>query len=331
MQTIFVTGATGFIGTALVRQLLNDGFRVRAMCRTSAKGAALGAMGAEIVQGDIQQSTNLRALIEGCDTVYHVAAALGGGSASLQYNVNVQGTRNVIKAAHEAGVDRFVHVSSIAVYGYRLSGDIDEDQPMRPPSRDFYMQTKAFGEQAAWKYAARTGLKMVSIRPAFVYGAGSSMWTQRMYDLSRLGLILINGGRGIAHPIHIDDVVDLLVTVGSHSAAVGNAFHAAPDPAPTWAEFLGYYAAMQGSNARKIQIQTPSKQILRPIANALSIAGRLTNNPFDVYGAINHINSRITYKMTRAKTLLDWQSKVSLSDGMARTESWLRSLVVKSG
>src|SRR5262245_48512348 len=142
-----VTGANGFIGSALSRRLLHDGIAVRAMCRSAEKGRALADKGAEVVQGDIQDAAITRRYAEGCDVVFHVAA-VGAGSAMLQYAVNVQGTRNVLRAAHEAGAQRFVHVSTVAVYGYNVSGPVDESHPQHPSKLDFYMRTKAMGEHA---------------------------------------------------------------------------------------------------------------------------------------------------------------------------------------
>src|SRR5260221_5904452 len=231
LEKAFVTGANGFVGSALTRRLLRDGIGVRALCRSAQKGQPLADEGAEVVQGDIQDAAITRRYAEGCDVVFHVAA-VGAGSALFQYSINVQGTRNVIQAAHEAGAQRFVHVSTVAVYGYDVNGPVDESHPQHPSKLDFYMRTKAMGEHAVWRFAKRTGLPTVTVRPAFVYGPGSILWSKALYDVCRRYPVpLIAGGFGNAHPIYIDDVVDLLVTAATHPAAPGNAFNVAPDPA----------------------------------------------------------------------------------------------------
>ncbi|MFN8420500.1 MAG: NAD(P)H-binding protein [Anaerolineae bacterium] len=108
MSTAFVTGATGFIGSALTRRLLNDGVKVRILCRDPHKGEALRQLGAEVISGDVQLIDSLRRGAQGCEVIYSVAAALGGTGAA-QYNVSVQGTRNLAQVAHELGVSRSVH------------------------------------------------------------------------------------------------------------------------------------------------------------------------------------------------------------------------------
>src|SRR5258708_3436861 len=325
MQRALVTGANGFIGAALTHRLLRDGVAVRAMCRSASNGAALAQAGAEVVEGDIQNAEVTRQYAAGCDVVFHVAAA-GKGSWAHQHAVNVVGTRHVAEAAYKAGAQRLVHVSSVAVYGYDLNGPIEESYPQHPPRDDYYMRTKAHGEQAVWQYAQEVGLPTVTVRPAFVYGTRSVFWSRALYNFCRRYPVpLIAGGCGNAHPIYVDDVVDLLVTAATHPAAPGHAFHASPDPASTWREYLGYYARM-ADNSRTIGIPLPPSVIFRPLCSLISLLPRLAGSPYDVFGAAQFIARPITYRMDKARQLLDWQPRFSLEEGMALTEPWLKSL-----
>jgi 2-alkyl-3-oxoalkanoate reductase len=323
MRKAFVSGANGFIGSALCRRLLAEGVSVRALCRTPAKGQALADLGAEVVGGDVQDSRLVHSYANGCDVIFHVAAAAISRSAAYQYNVNVQGTRNMLHAAAKAGVQRFVQVSTVAVYGYRVDGPIDEDHPHRPSRNDFYMQTKSLGERAVWSYAQRTGLATVAVRPAFVYGPGSGLWSRTLFEICRRYPVpLIDGGYGHAHPIYIDDLVDLLMIVATHPDAPGQAFHAAPDPAPTWREFLGYYAVMAGNGST---IRIPARA-LKPIGALVTQLKRRSGRPVDMSGALAYMTSQVTYKMARAAQVINWRPRITLEEGMARTESWLGSI-----
>jgi nucleoside-diphosphate-sugar epimerase len=324
VQKAFVTGASGFIGSALTRRLLGEGIAVRALCRTTAKAQALAEANSnvEIINGDIQDALLLRRSIDGCDVVFHVAAAMNGNTA-LQHRINVEGTLNVMRAAHEAGAHRFVLVSSVAVYGYDVDGRIDESCPHRPSRYDGYMLTKSLGEKAAWDFARESGLPTVSVRPAFVYGPGSQLWSKALYDLCRrFRAVLIDGGRGHAHPIFVEDVVDLLLTAATHLNAPGHAFNAAPDPPPTWREFLGHYGRIAGNTAT-LNVPLRIVRILKPLFAALTRCLGFAGIPVDIGGPMEYLSRRATYSMDCAASVIGWQPRFSLAEGMARTESWL--------
>ncbi len=321
-QKALVTGANGFIGAALTRRLLHDGIAVRAMCRSAERGHFLVKEGAEVVQGDVRDAAIMQQYAEGCDVIFHVAA-VGAGNWATQYAINVEGSRHAIEAALHGGAQRYVHISSIAVYGYDVNGRIDESYPQYPPYSDYYMRTKSEGERLVWEIAGRSSLPTVTVRPAFVYGPRSATWSQAMYNLcQRYGYVLPGNGQGNAHPIYVDDVVDLLVRAANHPAAPGNAFHAAPDPSVTWRDFLGYYARMTG-HSREHPISMPSI-LLKPIGNTLTVLGRLRGSYNDVYGALRYTIRQVTYSMDKARSLLGWQAQVSLDEGMALTEKWLK-------
>lgn len=320
MHTALVTGANGFIGSALIRRLLADGVAVRAMCRDPHKGSALREAGADVVAGDIQLPAVLRQHMQGCDMVFHVAAVQG--SPAYTYNVNVNGTHNVAELAAECGVSRLVHVSTIAIYGYNVVGIVREDQPSTITDRDDpYAQTKLLGERALWQIAARTGLPTVCVRPAMVYGPHSSFWTWQLYQVaSRYPVPIFGDGGGHAHPIYIDDVVDLLVTAATHPDAVGHNFNCAPDPAPTWTTWLGMYARMTG-NLRTVKIPIELVQAVGPWVDVLT---QMRGATLNLRGFVHTLTSSHTYSMQRAADMLNWKPKVSLEDGMRSAEAWIR-------
>jgi nucleoside-diphosphate-sugar epimerase len=180
------------------------------------------------------------------------------------------------------------------------------------------------GEHAVLRYARRTGLPTVTVRPAFVYGPHSSSWTESLYNLClRYPVPLINGGTGSAHPIYIEDVVDLLVTAATHPDAPGHAFNAAPDPAPTWRDFLGAYARM-AYNKSTINIPLLPDPIIKPAADLISALLGLNGDHNDVFGVLHYLASHFTYSMESAATILNWRPRYSLEAGMAITERWLK-------
>lgn len=319
-ESVLVTGATGFLGGALVRRLAADGVRVRALARRLDRARAIREIpGVTITLGDIRDADDMRAAVEGCAVVFHVAAALGG-SYDDQYAANVTGTQTVVEAAARAAVGRFVHVSTISVYGYRNFEDVTEDT-LPDPGADPYHGTKLAAEHSARAVSRLRGLPFTIVRPSMIYGPGSNAWTAGMFQLARLNpLPLPNGGAGSAYPIYIDDVVDLLVTVATHPAALGESFNCTPDPSPTWREFLGAYARLAG---HQNFIDVPLEPLL-PLARWIGgLAGR-DNQIADLPDLLPFLQRYITYRMDKARDLLGWQSQISLEDGIARCAPYLR-------
>jgi nucleoside-diphosphate-sugar epimerase len=261
-KTVFITGATGFLGGAMARELASRGAAVKALARRPGRDKYLqGISGIEMVSGDLSNTAQLTELMQGCETVFHVAAQLGGMYA-IQYPANVTGTRSMAQAASQAGVKRFVHISSVAVYGPRIPDVVTEDAPLNPGVNPYNI-TKAEAETALKEVAQQTGLAYTIIRPGMIYGPRNGMWTANLFSLAaRRPLFFAGDGSGSAYTIYVDDVVDLALTAAQHPAAVNEAFNAVNDPAPTWLDFIGGYAKL-AKNDSWISLPIP---LLQPVA-----------------------------------------------------------------
>jgi len=168
----FVTGGTGFIGANVVRDLLERGVRVRALCRPSSPPGNLEGLDIEIVEGDLRDVQSLRRGMQGCELVFHVGAlySFWVRPAGLIYEVNVDGTRNVFDAALEEGIERVVYTSSVAALGLREDGQpADEsDQTTVDQIIGDYKKTKFLAEQVALEYSKL--LPIVIVNPSFPVG-----------------------------------------------------------------------------------------------------------------------------------------------------------------
>lgn len=321
-KTVFVTGATGFLGGALALRLAREaGIRVRALARRPERAGLLRDVpNIDIVTGDITDAARMRELAADCDTVFHCAAAFT--DFETQYRVNAVGTLNVAHAAAAAGVRRMVHVSSIAAYGYTRDGDIREGDLLLQMPNEPYNITKIAAEQAVLDVAVSAGLRYSIIRPGMIYGPRSGQWTQAMYRLARSPLVFIGGGAGHSQPIYVDDVVEMLLVLAVHPAAENEAFNCAPDPAPTWRDFLLGYARLNGNEPRWYGI--PALPI-RLFARAAAAAAPPYSPVKVLPAALDHsLLGRMTFKMDKARELLGWQSQISLNEGIQRSVPYLR-------
>lgn len=319
-KTVFVTGATGFLGGALVERLSQEGAQIRALARRPERADPIRDFpNLEVVTGDVTNMTRMREITVGCDYVFHLAAATSG-TLELQQAVNVNGTEHVATAAAEAGVKRFVLVSSIASYGYGVQGRVAEEQE-QSPRRVPYNITKAKGEQALRTVAQQHHLSYSILRPGMIFGPRSGAWTDTMFKLAkRRPMPFIGDGTGTCYPIFVDDVVDLLLVMALHPAAEGEAFNAVLDPAPTWREFLGRYMQLAGHD-RWLAIPVPLVQVLAPLVDtgALVIRGE----PLNIRDLVHFLTGQQTYSMDKARERLGWQARFSLEEGIQRCVPYL--------
>ncbi|GAB4570910.1 MAG: NAD-dependent epimerase/dehydratase family protein [Anaerolineae bacterium] len=326
-QTVLVTGATGFVGGALASRLLADGVTVRAFVRSAERGKELAARGATLVVGDLSDREALAHAVAGCDVVFNVGAAMHGTAAQF-YAVNVTGVRHLVEVAHEAGVRRIVHVSTIAVYGYDRYGVLSEEMPPHPGGEG-YGQSKALGEQMLFARAAELGIEATAIRPGMIYGPGSGFWTAKLFGLMRRRPAPLPGsGQTYCPIVYIDDVIALLLTVAEHENAVGQVFNCVSDEPVTWRQFLGAYAAMAGH-----QMFVPVPLWLLQMGGAVAeVYLRLFGEPQPVRQMVRALLARRRgYSVNKAAQLLDWRPQVTLVQGMAQAETWLRETGLLQG
>jgi nucleoside-diphosphate-sugar epimerase len=319
-RQVLVTGATGFLGGEVARRLAKDGALVKALARRPQKAGYINQQpNITIVEGDITDVERMKQVMQGCSIVFHVAAALGGNLAK-QYHINVDGTRNVMLAAAAAKVEHVVHVSSIAVYGYHYDGDITEDFEQKP-GRVPYNITKSQAETVIREIGEEHNVPYSIIRPGIIYGPRSNGWTATMFKIAKRNPTpFLGDGHGKTHPIYVDDVVDLMMLLAIHPAAVGQAFNCSADPAPSWREFLGSYSRLAGhSNWLGI-----SPMVMRPIAPIIELFLTLSGEPQEVPTLVDFLQASKTYKMTKARELLGWQPKTDLQAGINNCEPWLR-------
>ena len=321
-QTIFVTGGTGFLGGALVRRLSDDGYRVRVLARNPARaGYVRDLPGVEIIPGEMTEARSVISALRGCDRVFHVAAATNG-SLAHQRHTNIEGTRCVVAAAAAQGIQRFVHVSTVAVYGYSRQGIISEADPMTPGDEP-YSTTKAEAERVVQQIADANRMPYSIIRPAMIYGPRSGMWTEKVFRLASLRPTpWIGDGSGSAYPIYVDDVVDLMCVLAAHSAAVGETFNCAPDPSPTWRDYLGGYARLKGHQA---WLGIPFG-LVYPVARLIAALAPSQTELKEAAHVINMLRQSKTYSMAKARDRLGWSPQVALADGIARSATWLHEI-----
>lgn len=205
---VFLTGGTGFLGRHLVPALLERNYAIRLLARGSSDLSWLPKGDIEIFRGDVTDRKRMKTGLEGCDYVIHAAANFRfWGSEELFTKVNIGGTKNVVEAAIQKRVKRFIHISTVVVVGEPpLNGMIDENTPCVP--QDDYQKSKFASEQYVQEMARAGALPAVILRPGAFYGPGSTYGFNRLFIVEpmRYWRIKLNRGRLVTFPAYLPDV-----------------------------------------------------------------------------------------------------------------------------
>ncbi|HYF77754.1 MAG TPA: NAD-dependent epimerase/dehydratase family protein [Symbiobacteriaceae bacterium] len=243
---ILVTGATGFIGGQLASRLVSMGERVRVLVRNPAR---LTVAGVEVVQGDLGDPDSLAVAMAGVDRVYHCASWIAYKAPWEQvWQVNVQGTANLLDACVVAGVRRVVHMSSVAAGGPSRDGRPVAESDPPAPLDDPYGKSKLEQERLALSYGGR-GLEVVVVRPSAVYGPGDPSGINTLLKLVRRRFLpfYLGGRRTMVNVVPVGDVVAGCIAAMERGRA-GEVYNLV-GPNQTHAELFDLLARVSGGRA----------------------------------------------------------------------------------
>ncbi len=322
---LLLTGATGFIGGAAARRLLEAGHSVAVLARNPAKAADLARLGAEVRPGDLLDPASIPAAVRGIDTVIHAAGRPGPATVRLLERLHIHATDALARAARDAGAQRFINIASQAVLfgGSDLDGAGD-DAPYPPRYIDPYSRTKAQAEQAALALHARGQFDVLSLRPAVVWGRGDTTILPIMLRLSRgLGIPASGPGTNLEATTHIDNLVDAITLAATHppaGPAAGRAMLILDGFRVTWREFLAGIVSAAGVKPRFMTVPAalagPASWALDSAATALRLPVPLAH-----FGFRSAVTTR-RFEPTRARDALAYTPRIHWPDGLADLRAW---------
>lgn len=207
MSKYFLTGATGFVGGALAKQLRNAGHKVIAIVRNPDKGNDLKAIGVTVVKGDVTEKESMRDAMRGCDGVYHVAGwyKVGVKDKTPGYQINVLGTKNVLELMQELKIEKGVYTSTLAINSDTHGVQHDENFHFTGKHISEYDKTKAEAHDIAEQFI-KAGLPLVIVMPGLIYGPNGTSLSDdalRLYLQKKLPMIPAKSAYSWAH---VDDI-----------------------------------------------------------------------------------------------------------------------------
>lgn len=333
---ILVTGATGFIGTRLVENLVENGCtNIRCLVRPSSNIGKLEHMGQkrevnlEIRRGNLLSRQDCSAATDGALVIYHLAAGTGTKSFADAFVNSVITTRNLLDGALTHGVlRRFVNVSSFAVYtneNHLRPGILDEDCPteIRPQLRcDPYCFAKVKQDELVAQYGLKNGIPYVMVRPGVVYGPGKRRMHGRI-GLDTFGFFLHLGGSNPVPFTYVDNCAAAIATAGLKKGLEGQAFNIVDDDLPSSRQFLRMY---------KKEVQRfPSLYLPHYISYLLCFL-------WEKYSKWSHGQlpavynrkvwnaswKRTSYSNSKIKAALGWAPQISTREGLRRYFAFCR-------
>lgn len=310
-----VTGAGGFIGSHLVDALLLAGNRIRALLRYNSRGS-MGNLAhltrrnpearLEIRFGDVTDPDLMRELVEGCDVVFHLAALIGipySYHAPASYvTTNVIGTLNVLRACHEAKVSRIIVTSTSEVYGTAKYTPIDEGHPLRGQSP--YSASKIAADKLSESFYCSFDLPVVVLRPFNTYGPRQSaravvptVLSQALSGANEIHLGSLHPKRDLTY---VEDTVRAFLLAAEKEGIEGETIHFGQGAAYSIAEVAEGCLSVAGSSARVVTVE----ERCRPEKSEVGL---------------------LICDSSKAKSLLGWSPRVSLTEGLDATATYIRN------
>ena len=318
-KSVFITGANGFIGKALVQRYRALGCDVRGM--DIQVDASMN-----VVAGNITQPATWAKHAQGCDLFIHTAAVVSlAADWELYREVSINGTRKALDVAIASGAKRFVHFSSIAAMGVDYLQGADEKAAVVVGEDYRYGVTKGASEHVVLAAHAAGEMKCTIIRPGDVYGPGSRAWLIEPLKMARSGqFILPNQGNGRFTPVYIDDLLDGVMLAAGLAEGAGQIFILAGDRSVSCKQFFSYHWKWAGKTKKMPSL--PLKATLA-LTQALWKMNRLLKKPSEVTpDAMLMFSRQGGFSIAKARSRLGYEPKIGLDEGMQRSEQWLREV-----
>jgi oxidoreductase len=315
-----VTGATGFLGSAVARALAAEGVEVHALRRRSSDVSVLDGVPVTWHEGDVADPATLAPLVDGAGWIVHAAGRLGafGVTARELGEANVAGTRHVMEAALASPLrPRVLHLSSPGVLG-PTARPVEEDAAPAPSNA--YERSKAEAERVALAFGRR-GLDVVLARPGFIYGPGDRHVFRLFQAIRRGRFFYVDRGRSLCQPTFVEDVVAGLLACLRRGRA-GHAYHLVGPRPVTFRELGTAIASALAVSPPRLSLPRWSAMLmaggLEGLARAGGFTAPLTRNGVSFFSQDRLVSCR------KARDELGWTPRSDVAAGVARTVAWYR-------
>jgi 2-alkyl-3-oxoalkanoate reductase len=317
-----VTGATGFVGSHLVRALLRRGDSVRILTRTADRGALLKSAGAEIRIGDLGKPDGINGIAAGMDVVFHLARSETSQSAAVFDLVDVQGTQTMLAEAERAAVGRVVYTGTIS--GFTLAqlrdGAVVDERSAFDDTGLFgnYARAKARAEEAVLAANRRGMIEGVIVRLGLVCGVGTSIFPAHVCQVVAPRWAILFGDGSVPLPLtFIDNAIDALILGATAPGIAGESFNIVDDEVLTQGEYLALLKQSTGGIPRVVRLPRIAYYAVG-VLSEIAAAARKKEPSTNRYRIRTRLK-RVRWDCSKAHRMLQWRPRVPLREGLTNT------------
>ena len=315
-MTILVTGATGFLGTALVTELIQRREEICILTRDEKKARDRFGTAVRIIAGEITDREKVQEAVEDATLIYHLAGIHQASiSSELYQRTHVEGTSILLDACQKQKLLRFIYCSTAGVLGETGSTPVAEDAPVAPPTA--YEKSKLEGEVLALQAHRMHNIPVSVIRPGMVYGPGDLRLLNIFATIKKgASLPLVSGGKALLQPVYIDDLVSAFLLCAEPAEAIGHSYNIAGNSVVSFREFATL-------TAQSLHKSLPSSNIPPWLANLLALLpGFKSEMSPRGRSRGDFMTSNHVYAIDRARNELGYEPRVDLAEGLKLTMEW---------
>lgn len=323
MKNIFVTGATGFIGSHLVEELVKEECKIKCLVRPNSNTDFLKKLGVELVFGDLSDREFLKKSLKKINIVYHLAGSVDAKNKDnkIFYETNVLGTKNVLETSIEAGVKRFVHCSSVGVYGWvDKRPNLNENDVCNPATA--YEKSKYEAEK--YVLSKKDKINITVVRPAaIVYGPRDF---SAMYNLFKAikskKYFIIGNEKNKIHIVYVKNLVEGIIKASERKKAIGQIYNLADEKQTSIQD-------LSEEIANSLEVKLSKIKLPKILANGMGlffeiIFKLIRKEPPLSRKRIRFLTENRTYSIEKAKKDFGYNPLINIKQGMKETVEWYR-------
>ncbi len=317
-----VTGGTGFAGSNLVKKLNHLNYQVRVLARPGSKTDLLAQTGVEIITGDIKDKEKVFEAVKGTDVVFHIAAAYRQANLpdSEYWEVNFNGTRNILDAALKYDVKRLVHCSTIGIISSVKNPPADETVTACPG--DVYQQSKCAAEFEVLNYAKEKNLAASVIRPCAIYGPQDMRLLKMFKMIAEKKFLFFGTGNALFHMVYIDDLVNAFLLCSEKKEAIGEVFIIGGEKYTTLNELSKLIAAEFEVQPPRIHIPYLPFEAAAAMVEFIYAKLKIKKEPPIYRRRMAFYKKNRAFSIEKAKRILGYNPRFDLKTGIHLTARW---------